>query len=262
MNDTSTPTRFGSGNAVRRVEDMNLLTGAGVFADDVSVPNQASMVILRSPHAHARIAAIDVAAAKMLPGVIAVITGADLVAAGLQPLPQSADFRRADGSPTAAPPQHALAVEAVRYVGEAVAAVIAESVAAARDAAEAIDIDYEPLPMVVSMTDAVAAVTDSRKAARVNRLAGRLTATLSYGQIDEIVEGGLHAYLDDIRRQFDQLHSAIQQTYIAYSIESARLKRSYAVTVETSSSPPGVRMTTGTSGATMVICEEGAGETK
>ena len=157
MNDTSTPTRFGSGNAVRRVEDMNLLTGAGVFADDVSVPNQASMVILRSPHAHARIAAIDVAAAKMLPGVIAVITGADLVAAGLQPLPQSADFRRADGSPTAAPPQHALAVEAVRYVGEAVAAVIAESVAAARDAAEAIDIDYEPLPMVVSMTDAVAA---------------------------------------------------------------------------------------------------------
>ncbi len=74
---------------------------------------------------------------------------------------------------------------------------------------------------VKASLDAVAAVTDGRKAARVNRLAGRLTAALSYGQIDEIVEGGLHAYLDDIRRQFDQLHTAIQQTYIAYSIESA-----------------------------------------
>ena len=148
--------RFGSGKAVRRVEDEALLKGAGRFADDVSLPGQARVVFLRSPHAHARIAAIDARAATKMPGVIAIVTGEDLVRDGVKPLPSSADFKRADGSPSASPPRHALAVGASRFVGEAVAAVIAETVAQARDAAEAIDVRYEPLPAVIELSDAIA----------------------------------------------------------------------------------------------------------
>ncbi|MEO8137513.1 MAG: xanthine dehydrogenase family protein molybdopterin-binding subunit [Betaproteobacteria bacterium] len=156
MSDESQSTRFGSGKSVRRVEDEYLLKGAGAFADDVAAAGQAHLAFLRSPHAHARIASIDTAAAAAMPGVVAVVTGEDLLRAGLKPLPRSADFRRADGSPTAAPPQHALAVDVVRHVGEAVAAVIADTLEQARDAMEAIAIDYEPLPLVALLADALA----------------------------------------------------------------------------------------------------------
>jgi len=149
--------RFGSGQSVLRVEDEKLLKGQGSFADDVSLPNQAYVCFLRSPHPHAHIEAIDGKAAAALPGVIAVITGDDLVRAGVKPLPLSADFKRADGSPTASPPRHALAVGTVRFVGEAVAAVVAQSAAQARDAAEAIDVRYAVLPAV---TDPIAALAE------------------------------------------------------------------------------------------------------
>ena len=155
MNNESQSARFGSGQSVRRVEDENLLIGAGVFADDVSAPGEARLCFLRSPYPHARIAAIDITVALALPGVIAIVTGEDLVRAGVKPLPQSADFKRADGSPTAAPPQHALAVGTVRFVGEAVAAVVAETALLARDTLEAIDVSYEPLPMVADLADAL-----------------------------------------------------------------------------------------------------------
>jgi len=157
MSETSlASTRFGSGKSVKRVEDDALLTGRGLFADDVALPRQAVLQFLRSPHPHARIASIDVAAARALPGVVAIVTGKDLVAAGVKPLVQSGDFRRADGSPTAAPPQHVLAVDVVRHVGECVAAIVAETAHQARDAAEAIDVRYEPLPSVADVDDAVA----------------------------------------------------------------------------------------------------------
>jgi aerobic carbon-monoxide dehydrogenase large subunit len=156
MSSESQYARFGSGRSVRRVEDQALLTGAGVFADDVSLPGEAHVCFLRSPYPHARLVAIDTAAASTMSGVLAIVTGADLVAAGVKPLPLSIDFKRSDGSPTASPPRHALAVDAVRFVGEAVAAVIAESVEQARDAAEAIDVRYESLPMVADLDDAVA----------------------------------------------------------------------------------------------------------
>jgi len=149
--------RFGSGKSVRRVEDDALLTGRGRFADDVNATGEAHVAFLRSPHPHARIAAMDTAAAAALPGVIAVITGADLVREGVKPLLLSADFKRADGSPTATPPRHVLAVDVVRHVGEAVAAVVATTIAAAIDAIEAIDVRYEPLPMIVDPARAVAA---------------------------------------------------------------------------------------------------------
>jgi len=149
--------RFGSGQSVRRVEDEALLKGQGRFADDVNAPGQLHAALLRSPHAHARIARVDTGAAAAMPGVVAVLTGQDLLRAGVQPLPLSSDFRRADGSPTATPPWHALAVDAVRYVGEAIAAVIATSVREARDAIEAIDVRYETLPAVTDARAALAA---------------------------------------------------------------------------------------------------------
>ena len=154
---SSQPTRFGSGRSVLRVEDDALLRGEGVFADDVAVDGQLHVQFLRSPHAHARIASIDAAAAAGMPGVVAVITGDDLARAGVRPIPNSSDFKRGDGSPTASPPHYALAVDTVRHVGEPVAAVVAETLAQARDAVEAIAVDYEPLPAVVGAAAAVAA---------------------------------------------------------------------------------------------------------
>ena len=148
--------RFGSGKSVRRVEDANLLKGEGRFADDVSAEGQAHVCFLRSPHPHADIVAIDIAAAAAMPGVIAIYTGADLVRAGVKPLPTSPDFKRADGSPLATPPRHVLAVDVVRFVGEAVAAVVATSAVQARDAVDAIDAQFRDRPMVVGVADAVA----------------------------------------------------------------------------------------------------------
>jgi len=147
--------RFGSGKSVRRVEDDALLTGRGTFVDDVAQPGGACVVFLRSPHPHARIASIDTTRAAALPGVVAIVTGDDLVRAGVKPLPRSADFKRPDGGPAASPPRRALAVGTVRFVGEAVAAVIAESVDRARDAAEAIDVQFDALPAIVDTDAAV-----------------------------------------------------------------------------------------------------------
>src|SRR5437763_3385271 len=147
--------RFGSGRSVLRVEDDKLLKGEGSFTDDVSVSGQTYLVFLRSPHPHARIARIDVSAAAAMPGVVAVVSGEELARAGVKPLAPSTDFKRADGSPSQSPPRRALAFETVRFVGEAVAAVVAESRAVARDAVETIEVDYEPLPAVVYPADAL-----------------------------------------------------------------------------------------------------------
>ena len=156
MKDSSQYGRFGSGKAVHRVEDESLLTGRGTFADDVNAPGQAYVLFLRSTYPHARIVAIDTSAALQMPGVIAAVTGHELAKAGVKPLPTSEDFRRADGSATAAPPRYVLAVDTVRFVGEAVAAVVAETRAQARDAIEAIQVEYEPLSIVIDPVAAVA----------------------------------------------------------------------------------------------------------
>lgn len=150
------PTRFGSGQAVRRLEDDALLTGAGRYTDDVTLPGQSHLVFVRSVYPHARIVTVDTAAARAMPGVLQVVTGADLVAAGVKPIPGPVGFLRADGSPSATPPRRALAHGCVRFVGEAVAAVVALTWQQARDAAEAIAIDYDELLMVVDVNDATA----------------------------------------------------------------------------------------------------------
>jgi carbon-monoxide dehydrogenase large subunit len=148
--------RYGSGHAVRRIEDPALVSGAGRFVDDVNLAGQLHLVLLRSPYPHARIRSIDTEAARGVPGVVAVYTGADLQAAGVKPLPATTAFRRPDGGPHASPPRHALAVDTVRFVGEAVAAVVAETRDAAREARDAVFVDYEDLPAVASTADAIA----------------------------------------------------------------------------------------------------------
>ncbi len=141
--------RFGSGREVKRIEDRALLAGQGRYTDDVAAAGQGWLAFLRSPHAHARIAALDLTAARASPGVIAVWSGADLLAAGVRPIPTIDAFRRADGKTTVSPPRHALADQVVRFVGEAVVAIVAESAQAARDACEAAQVDYEDLPAVI-----------------------------------------------------------------------------------------------------------------
>ena len=155
MNAPDAVARFGSGRAVPRIEDRGLLQGRGRFTDNVEVAGAAPIAFLRSPYAHARIAGIDVAAARAMPGVIGVFTGADLAAAGVKGLPTTPDFRRADGRSTVSPLRRALAHEVARYVGEAIVAVVAESREQARDALDAIVLDLEEL---ASVTDARAAV--------------------------------------------------------------------------------------------------------
>ena len=124
--------RFGSGRAVKRVEDAALLAGKGLFVDNVGVDGQTYIAFQRSPYAHARIVAIDTDAARTMPGVLAVYTGAQLEEAGVKPIAPGPGFKRADGTPHATPARRALAHEFVRFVGEPVIAVVATSREAAR----------------------------------------------------------------------------------------------------------------------------------
>src|SRR5436853_44902 len=151
-----TDDRFAIGQPVPRSEDPVLLRGDGHYADDISLPGQAYAVMVRSHYAHGVIRHIDIAAARAMPGVLAVYTAADLEAGGIGPLPARQVMNNRDGTPMAQPVRHVLAIDKVRYVGEAVACVIAESVAAAKDAAEAVVIDIDPLPAVSEPSAAAA----------------------------------------------------------------------------------------------------------
>src|SRR5690349_13390167 len=152
-NDTATMTGV-IGHAVLRKEDARFLTGTGQYTDDVSMPRQTYAYFLRSPHAHANIESIDVVKAKQSPGVIDVFTAADL--AGVNGLPCGWLITGTDGKPMNEPPHPVLAQGKVRYVGDAVALVVAESPAQAKDAAEQIDVDYDVLPSAVDSLDALA----------------------------------------------------------------------------------------------------------
>jgi aerobic carbon-monoxide dehydrogenase large subunit len=157
------PTSARIGQPVRRKEDMRLVTGRGCYTDDVNLTGQAYAAMVRSPHAHARIGTVDIARAMAVPGVLAVLTGRDLLADGLRPIPHKVwsqhpaevMLRERDGFRTFTAPHYALPADKVRFVGEAVAMVVADTVAAAKDGAELVEIDYESLP----------AITDTREAA-------------------------------------------------------------------------------------------------
>lgn len=143
----------GIGAPVRRVEDARLVRGRGRYTDDHRLADAAHLVLVRSPHAAARIRGIDASAARAMPGVLAVLTGDDLAALG--PLETSVTRQLPGGKPMPRPPYRILATDAARFVGDPVAAVIAETRAAAKDGAEAVAIDWEPLPAVTGATAAL-----------------------------------------------------------------------------------------------------------
>jgi aerobic carbon-monoxide dehydrogenase large subunit len=150
-----TLTKCGIGQPVRRKEDPTLVRGEGRYTDDVNRPGQAYAVMVRSSLAHGVIRSIDTAAAKAMPGVLAVYAAADL--SGYGGLKCNLPLKSRDGSPIRYTPRPALAGDKVRYVGDPVACVIAETIAQAKDAAEAVALDIEPLPAVISAREAVKA---------------------------------------------------------------------------------------------------------
>ncbi len=146
--------KFAIGQPVPRTEDPRLLRGEGRYSDDVNLPGQVYAVMVRSRHAHGLIRGIDTDAARSMPGVLGVYTGADLAAAGYGTLNCIVPFKNRDGTPMRKPPRPALPTDKARFVGDPVAFVVATSLAAAKDAAEAVIVDIDPLPAVTSAREA------------------------------------------------------------------------------------------------------------
>jgi carbon-monoxide dehydrogenase large subunit len=147
--------KYGVGQPVRRKEDDTLVRGKGKYTDDFNLPGQAYAWIVRSSHAHGLIRSIDTAAAKQMPGVLGVWTGADMASAGHGPFTCGLPLKNRDGSPLLQTNRTPLMTDKVRYVGDPVAFVVAETIAQARDAAEAVVLDIDALPAVTSAEDAV-----------------------------------------------------------------------------------------------------------
>jgi len=145
---------FAIGQAVPRFEDPRLLRGGGRYIDDIALSGMVFGHVLRSPHAHARIARIDTTAARAAPGVLCVFTGEDWTASGFSDLPVPGGHKRRDGSPNHRPPYPALVTDRARFIGDCVAFVVAETRHQAADAAELIEVDYEPLPAIVATAEA------------------------------------------------------------------------------------------------------------
>ena len=146
---------FAIGQGVPRFEDPRLVRGEGRYVGDMVLPGMAFGHVLRSPHAHARVRSIDTSRAMSAPGVLAVLTGADWQKSGFGDLPVPTGPKRRDGSPLYRPPYPALVKDHVRWVGDYVAFVVAETTHQALDAAELIAVDYEPLPAVTATADAL-----------------------------------------------------------------------------------------------------------
>jgi carbon-monoxide dehydrogenase large subunit len=174
--------RFGAGLSPKRLEDQRLLTGQGLFIDDKPEDGALWLHVLRSPHAHAKIISIDTTAAKAMPGVEAIYTGADLVADDVGTLPTLPIFKRPDGSAATFPARRLLAHEVVRFAGESVAAIIATSRTAAQLAAEAVDVTYEVLPAVV---DPAAAVKPGAPTVWPDA-PDNIVAAMSYGDVAKV----------------------------------------------------------------------------
>src|ERR1700754_722065 len=158
LDHTSNPTqenaialqKYGVGQPVRRKEDDTLVRGKGKYTDDFNLPGQAYAWMVRSSHAHGIIRGIDTSAAQAMPGVLGVWTGADLAAANYGPFTCGLPLKNRDGSPLLQANRSALTTDKVRYVGDPMAFVVAETTAQARDAAEAVELDIDPLPAVTN----------------------------------------------------------------------------------------------------------------
>jgi carbon-monoxide dehydrogenase large subunit len=152
----TTTMKFGIGQAITRREDDRLLTGQGRFVDDLGEPGDLHLAFVRSPHAYARVAGLDATEAKAMAGVVAVLSGADLVADGVGSFAPNPALKNALGKPMSTPAYFPLAIDEVRFVGQPVAAVVAESRAAAEAAAALVVVDYEPRQAVASLDKALA----------------------------------------------------------------------------------------------------------
>ncbi|MBR0735697.1 xanthine dehydrogenase family protein molybdopterin-binding subunit [Bradyrhizobium liaoningense] len=174
--------KYGVGQPVRRKEDDTLVRGKGRYTDDFNLPGQAYAVVVRSTHAHGVIRGIGIDAAKAMPGVLGVWTGKDLDAAGYGPFTCGLPLKSRDGSPLLQTNRQPLATDKVRFVGDPVAFVVAETLAQARDAAEAVELDIEPLP----------AVTDPEEAARpgapqlYDHIPDNVALDYHYGDMDKV----------------------------------------------------------------------------
>jgi carbon-monoxide dehydrogenase large subunit len=185
-------TKFGIGQAVRRVEDKRFLTGTGSFVGDLVMPRQCYGVALLSPHAHANITRIDVAAAKAAPGVLCVLTGADAKADNIGSIPPHFMPEAWGGPKGFATLRPVLLADRVRCVGDRVAFVVAETEAQARDAAELIEVDYDPIPAVVDLEEAA---QPTAAAIWSENPTGNIGVTIALGdkaQTDAAFEGARH----------------------------------------------------------------------
>src|SRR6267154_3078579 len=174
--------KFGVGQPVPRKEDPTLLRGQGRYTDDINLPSQAYAVMVRSRMAHGVLKGIDTKAASALPGVLAILTHADLEAAGFGPLKCGMNIPQRDGSPMKTPPRPSLAKNRVRFVGEAVSCVVAETAVQAKDAAEAIDLDIEELPAVTTPAEALKEGAPQLHA----DVPGNLALDFHYGDADAV----------------------------------------------------------------------------
>src|SRR3954469_14257432 len=186
MPDTALPDlsrlKFGVGQPVPRSEDPILLQGRGRYTDDISLPGQLWCVMVRSPYAHGVIKAIDTEAAREVPGVVGVYTGADLAAGGYGPMRCVLPLKNRDGSPLRNIERPALATDKVRFVGDPVAFVVAETKAAARDGAEAVFVDIDVLPAVTEASAAAAADAPEL----YDHIPGNLCLDFHYGETEKV----------------------------------------------------------------------------
>ena len=187
-----------SGSRFPRSEDpVLLLRRRGTCADDVSLPGQAYRGDGAQPPCAWVIRGIDAAAARAMPAVLAVYTAGDLAAGGIGPLPPRQVMNNRDGTPMLSPIRHALATDKVRYAGEAVAAVIAEGVAAAKDAAEAVVVDIDPLPAVTAPSLAAAPGAPQL----FDEVPGNVGLDFHYGDSDKVAEPCAAAHVSRLAAQ-------------------------------------------------------------
>jgi carbon-monoxide dehydrogenase large subunit len=175
-------TKFGIGQPVPRNEDPMLVRGQGRYTDDLNLPSQAYAVIVRSRHAHGIVNGIDTEEARAMPGVLGIYTGPDLIAAGIKPMPLGMAIPTRDGSPMHRPVRPVLTTDRVRYVGDPVAIVVAETTAEAKDAAEAVFLDVETLPAVTCASEAVAPGAPQLH----DEVPGNVAAEFHYGDAEKV----------------------------------------------------------------------------
>jgi len=220
LNSRHSPGRW-IGRALPRFEDDALLTGAGRFTDDVSLPGEVFAAFVRSPHAHARIAGIDAGAALAAPGALAVFTGRDVMEEKLQPVPFARIHKRPDGSEITMPPRHALTPDVARFAGDAVAMVVASTRSQALDAAELVEVDWDPLPAVADLARAASAAAPAVWAPAF---------TAEHGNIAALYRNGERAAVEEAFAKAAHLVSLrlVNQRVVANPLEPRSILASHA----------------------------------